>query len=426
MHIDLWKQRLSGGKLDDELAGLYGSAASRERTLSLLDEFAAHFGDMDVSVVSAPGRTELAGNHTDHQNGIVLAAAVTLDAQAVAAPAQDDTVLLFSTGFGEICVELSDPAPRAEERGTSAGIIRGVADGLRSRGIPVKGFRAVMSSDVPTGGGLSSSAAFEVLLGAIFSLFSRGSVADPLTLATVGQRAERDYFGKPSGLMDQAASAFGGITMIDFADLSAPAVTPIRFDFRQHGYVLCAVDTHTSHADLAEDYAAIPREMTRAANAMGQPVLRYVNQAEWNEPAVQARMRGQLPQRAILRAEHFFAENARVPQMAEALRQGDMETYISLMNASGASSRDKLQNVIPGNYPEQTDMADALDFAASLLQGKGAWRIHGGGFAGCIQCLVPEADYPAFRHAMDGRFGKGACFELRMRPCGAHVLGSGL
>lgn len=420
MYTGSWKEALRAGKADARLAALYGTdiGAQKERYLALLDRYEAAFGPGDAVIVSAPGRTELAGNHTDHQNGIVLCAAVSRDTVAVVSPAADNAVRILSEGFGEIALTLDTLEPRQEETETSEGIIRGVAAGLRARGIGLGGLRAVVDSQVPAGGGLSSSAAFEVLMGAIFSHFYGHDAVDALTLAKIGQGAERDYFGKPSGLMDQAASACGGITMIDFGDPEETRVDRIAFDFRENGYVLCAVDTRTSHADLTGDYASIPEEMKAAAWAMGQPLLRYVNQKTFDDPAVRARLERELPPRAILRTEHFFGENARVPHMAEALRRRDMDAYLALMNASGASSREKLQNVIPSLHPEMTGMAEALDRAGALLRGKGAWRIHGGGFAGCIQCLVPAEDYDAFQETMDGFYGDGACFELRIRPCG--------
>ncbi len=275
-----------------------------------------------------------------------------------------------------------------------------------------------MVSDVPAGGGLSSSASFEILAGALFARFSNAE-ADPMTLAKIGQRAEREYFGKPSGLLDQAACACGGITMIDFLDPEQPEVEHIAFDYRAHCFVLCAVDTRTSHADLTADYAAIPADMCAVARALGQPVLRYVNYKDL------AGLTGFAPE-VLDRARHFFFENARVPHMAEALRLGDMDTAVFLTNESGRSSRELLRNIVPASHPERTDMALALDRAESLLSGKGAWRIHGGGFAGCIQCLVPAGDYEGFQAAMDGWYGDGACFELRIRPCGVHFLGTGV
>lgn len=245
---------------------------------------------------------------------------------------------------------------------------------------------------------------------------------DALTLARIGQSAERNYFGKPSGLMDQAASAFGGITKIDFAGGDRPDVTRIAFDFRVHGYILCAVNTHSRHDDLTPDYAAIPRDMTSVARAFGKDVLRQVDAAAFAAPEMRERLARDISPVAADRAEHFFAEDERVERMAAALLEGDMPEYIRNMNASGASSRTLLRNVVPALHPERTEMAAALDRAAALLEGKGAWRIHGGGFAGCIQCLVPISGYEGFRAAMDGYYGEGACFELRIRGCGAYRI----
>ena len=419
---------VSSMKWNGELGALYGdnSGAVISRYLSLAREFDAAFGPGEGAFVSAPGRTELAGNHTDHQNGTVLCAAVTLDAAAVASGSGDRLVRILSRGFGEIRLTLDDLSPRPEERGTAHGLVRGVAARLQGEGFTVGGLNAVVDSQVPVGGGLSSSAAFEVLVGEMFSRLYNGNRIDPITLAMAGQAAEREYFGKPSGLMDQTASACGGITMIDFADPAAPKVERISFDFRRHGYVLCAVDVGTSHADLTDDYAAIPADMKAVAGELGAELLRYADPGRLADSAFRQELARRLSPRAVARAEHFFEENARVPRMADALRRGDMEEYIRLMNESGASSRDKLGNVVPALHPERTEMARALDRAEALLKGRGAWRIHGGGFAGSIQCLTPAEDFPAFAAKMDEYYGNGACFELHVRPCGAHALGYGV
>ena len=424
MNISAWKERLAAGAYDAQLRALYGAAdAPRARYTRLCEEYVQTFGDApDALLLSAPGRTELAGNHTDHQLGIVLCAAVTRDIAAAAAPTKDNVVEIVSEGFGSVCVSLGDLAPQEAETGTTSALIRGVAAAFAARGLRIGGFRACVHSLVPAGGGLSSSAAFEILTGAIFSALYNGGDVDALTLARIGQSAERDYFGKPSGLMDQAASAFGGITKIDFADSERPDVLRIAFDFRAHGYVLCAVNTHSRHDDLTPDYAAIPRDMTAVAKAFGKSVLRQVDSAAFAAPGVREQLARDISPIAVDRAEHFFTEDERVIRMAAALQAGDMPEYIRNMNASGASSRTLLRNVVPALHPERTEMATALDRAAALLEGEGAWRIHGGGFAGCIQCLVPAADYEDFRTAMDGYYGSGACFELRTRDCGAHVL----
>ena len=292
VNLSAWKDRLAAGKYDAPLAALYGAAdAPRSRYARLCEEYLRTFGDApDALLISAPGRTELAGNHTDHQLGIVLCAAVTLDAAAAAASAADNAVEIVSDGFGRVRVSLDDLAPRENETGTTAALIRGVAAGFAAGGLRIGGWRACIHSLVPAGGGLSSSAAFEILTGAIFSaLYNEGRV-DALTLARIGQSAERNYFGKPSGLMDQAASAFGGITKIDFAGGDRPDVTRIAFDFRVHGYILCAVNTHSRHDDLTPDYAAIPRDMTSVARAFGKDVLRQVDAAAFAAPEMRERL----------------------------------------------------------------------------------------------------------------------------------------
>ena len=421
-----WKYRIRQGFLDRELESVYGGDTERQRLRyeSLLEEFADLFGD-DVCLISAPGRTELAGNHTDHQNGIVLCAAVTRDMVAAVSPKDDGRIRIISRGFGEISLDLDSFEPQPEEAGTSEGIVRGIASGFRKCGSYVGGFNAVMTSDVPAGGGLSSSAAFEILIGTVFSHLYNNDCMDALSLAVIAQSAERSYFGKPSGLMDQAASACGGITKIDFADPAHPDVERLNFDFRSGGYVLCAVDTHTSHAGLTDDYASIPMDMMSVASFFGSTVLREVDPAVFRASMGRSELSASVSRNALLRAEHFFEENERVGLMAAALACGDMQRYISGMNASGFSSREKLRTVIPSSHPERTEMADALDRAEERLSGKGAWRIHGGGFAGCIQCLVPVPDYPSLSSSMDGIYGPGSCFDLRIRPSGPYILGSG-
>lgn len=421
MKVSAWKERLAAGTYDTPLAALYGGGVGteRERYVRLCDAYLHMFGDSpDALCLSAPGRTELAGNHTDHQLGIVLCAAVTRDIAAVAAPTADPAVEIVSDGFGRIRILLDGLSPRREESGTTAALLRGVAAAFAGRGFRIGGFRAAIHSLVPAGGGLSSSAAFENIIGAIFSELYNGGSVDALTLAYMSQSAEREYFGKPSGLMDQAASAFGGITKIDFGSRTQPDVERISFDFRSFGYVLCAVNTHSRHDDLTPDYAAIPRDMTAVAHAFGKAVLREVDPAAFVLPEVRERLAREISPAAADRAEHFFAENERVVRMAAALRAGDMTEYILNMNASGASSRGRLRNIIPAHHPERTEMAAALDRAEALLRGRGAWRIHGGGFAGCIQCLVPAVGYEAFRSAMDRFYGAGSCFELRIRKAG--------
>lgn len=416
-----WAEAIASGKLDREFSLLYGEAGrARRRHEALLSAYEGRFGSGEVLLLSAPGRTELAGNHTDHQQGMVLCGSVTQDTLAAVSQAENGEVNILSDGFGEIRLTLDELSPMETEKGTSAALVRGVAAALAQLGLPIGGFRAAVTSDVPPGGGLSSSASFEVLLGAVFTRLWGGRAVRPMTLAKAGQRAEREYFGKPSGLLDQAACAGGGISLIDFEDPAEPRVVPILFDFRQRGYVLCAVDTRTSHAGLTEDYAAIPRDMLAVAARFGKAALRYVNQSDF--AARRSALAAELSPLALSRAEHFFREEERVSAMANALAAGDMDTYLREMNASGESSRLLLRNIIPPSQPQRNEMAIALARAESLLRGKGAWRIHGGGFAGCIQCLVPEGEYDSFRTGMDNWYGEGAVFELRIRPCGVHEL----
>lgn len=373
VNLSAWKDRLAAGKYDAPLAALYGAAdAPRSRYARLCEEYLRTFGDApDALLISAPGRTELAGNHTDHQLGIVLCAAVTLDTAAAAASAADNAVEIVSDGFGRVRVSLDDPAPRKNETGTTAALIRGVAAGFAARGLRIGGWRACIHSLVPAGGGLSSSAAFEILTGAVFSALYNGGRVDALTLARIGQSAERNYFGKPSGLMDQAASAFGGITKIDFADRERPDISRIAFDFRAHGYVLCAVNTHSRHDDLTPDYAAIPRDMTAVAKAFGKDVLRQVDPAAFAAPEMRKRIAQEISPVAADRAEHFFAEDERVERMAAGAVGGQYAGVYPEYERLGRIIPHAAAQRCPRAAPGADGMASALDRAAAAAGGQG-------------------------------------------------------
>ena len=368
---------------------------------------------------SAPGRTELSGNHTDHQLGKVLAGAVDLDTAAAVAPNGEGLIRLLSEGRPLCEISLDSLEPRPGETGTSAALIRGVAAGIAARGFSVPGFDAYVSSRVLTGSGLSSSAAFEVLLATVINHLS-GAALSPLELAQIGQYAENVYFGKPCGLLDQAASSLGGVITIDFADEKAPLVEHLELDLAAYGYALCIVDSGADHADLTDEYAAIPGELSRICAHFGKKHLREVPEEDFyaSLPALR-RCAGD---RAVLRAIHVYEENKRVTAQVEALKTGEFDRFLELVKASGRSSWMYLQNVIPAGCKEHQDLALALALAEKLLDGCGACRVHGGGFAGTIQAFVPLAKLEAFRAGIEAVLGEGSCHVLSIRAEGGILL----
>lgn len=392
---------------------------------ALLEEFIERYGDeRDVNLFSVPGRSELAGNHTDHNHGRVIACSVDLDIVAVVAAREDSTVRIKSEGFPEDVVDINEyVTPREDRFGHSDSLIAGVADGFRRRGLAVGGFDAVTSSNVLKGSGISSSAAFEDMVGTIMShLYCDGSV-DFVKIAMISQYAENAFFGKPCGLMDQVACAAGGVVAIDFADPTAPVVEKINFDLTGKGYRLCIVNTGGNHADLTPDYAAVPAEMKSVAKALGHEVLR-----ECDEDAIIAAipaLRTTLGDRAILRALHFMAENRRVYEMKQALLADDFEAYFDGVMASGHSSFCYLQNVYTTKNVAEQGLSLALNLSERYLKDckrPTAFRVHGGGFAGTIHAYVPDEDVEGYRALMDGVFGEGACHILSIRPEGAVKL----
>ena len=373
---------------------------------------------------SAPGRTELCGNHTDHNHGRVLAASVDLDTIAFVRPRKDGKALIHSEGFGSLEVEISDPAARPAEKGSSQGLVRGLAaalaegrfDASHQSGLkPLSGFQACVSSSVPPGSGLSSSAAFEVLVGAIISEIS-GLGASPLELARAGQYAENKYFGKPCGLMDQMACALGSVVSIDFGPPGLPRVETLRFDPRNHGLSLVIVSAGGSHADLTDEYTAIPAEMKAVAAILGRPHLEGIGRNDLLARVEE--IRSGCGDRAFLRAWHFVAETARPPLMAAAMERGDIGTVLSMVRASGDSSWKCLQNVQSSRSTRGQSLAVALALTEDFLAGKGACRVHGGGFAGTIQAYIPLDRLESYRLLMDRVFGPGSVIELQIRPCG--------
>ena len=378
--------------------------------------FLAEFGRKPERYFSAPGRTEIGGNHTDHQRGRVLAAAVNLDTRAAVAVNGTREVRILSKGYPLCVVSLDTLVPQQAEINTTPALVRGVCARFAQLGCPVEGFDAYCESTVLPGSGLSSSAAFEVLIGTIVNgLFFEGKVSQP-EIAQIGQYAENVFFGKPCGLMDQTASAVGNLVTIDFGDKDHPVIEPVDFDFSSCGHALCIIDSQASHADLTDEYAAIPGELKQVCAYFGKEVLTQIDEQEFFA-AIPA-LRKVCPDRAVLRAIHFYQENARVPQQVAALREGNFQRFLELVKQSGYSSYMYLQNVIPAGYTEHQDVALSLALCEHYLQGKGAYRVHGGGFAGTVQAFVPFEILESFRAGIDAVLGQGACHVLSIRPQG--------
>ena len=421
------KKQIQEGVYDAAFSALYGSepatlAAQRERYSTLVDRFAEEYGaDREVRLYSAPGRTEIGGNHTDHNNGVVMAAAVNLDVVAVVSPNEDNVVRVKSYGFDKIDdVDLSILTPQKREMEHSAGLIRGVAAGFVEAGGKVGGFDAYTTSDVLRGSGLSSSAAFEVCMGAIF----RGEYNDndmekfsQVKIAQIGQYAENVFFGKPCGLMDQTACAVGSAITIDFKDPANPVVGTAKFDLATYNFALCISDTKGSHADLTDDYAAIRREMESVAEQFGKPVLREVDEQEFLK-AIPS-LRSKVGDRAVVRAIHFYNDCRRAADLCAAIRDDRFEEFLQLVIEGGHSSFEFNQNAYSIKNPQEQGVPLALAISQKVLKGRGAWRLQGGGFAGTIQAFVPVDLLEEYRAAIDALFGEGSCHVLSVRNYGA-------
>ena len=421
--ISTWKQELTEGAHAARLAALYcctpnETPAQAARYAAVLDGLETTFGaHTEAGLYSAPGRTEIGGNHTDHQHGRVLAGSVNIDMIAAAAPNSLNQLRVQSEGYDLCVIDLDDLTARKEEENTTASLLRGECEAFRQRGAKLSGLDVYISSNVPKGSGVSSSAAFEVLVGVILNDCFMDEKVSPIAIAQIGQWAENVYFGKPCGLMDQMASSVGGLVFIDFADPAHPAVRQAAFDFAHCGYTLCTLDSGADHADLTDEYAAIPEEMRRVARVFGKDVLREVDEAEFYAKLKAAREAA--GDRAVLRAMHFFDENRRVQQQVQALERDDFEGFLAGVRDSGRSSWMLLQNVVPAGSREHQQMALALAACEKQLAGRGACRIHGGGFAGTILAFVPHYKLDAYVQQMDAVFGKGACTVLGIRPVGA-------
>ena len=378
--------------------------------------FSTAFGGEAQRYFSAPGRTEIGGNHTDHQRGRVLAGAVNLDTVAAVRVSGTNVIRVQSKGYPLCQVDLDNLEPVAAEINSTPALIRGVAARFAQLGCKVGGFDAYCESTVLPGSGLSSSAAFEVLIGTIINhLFFDGRVSQA-EVAQIGQYAENVFFGKPCGLMDQTASAVGGLVTIDFADKAHPDIRPVHFDFSTTGHALCIIDSRADHADLTDEYAAIPGELKEICDCLGREVTTEIPEEEFY--AAIPKLRETCGDRAVMRAMHEYNENRRVPEQVACLEKGDFEGFLSLIRESGFSSWMYLQNVIPAGYVRQQPVAVALGLCEHYLRGKGAYRVHGGGFAGTVQAFVPFELLESFRAGIDAALGEGACHVLSIRPQG--------
>ncbi len=401
------------------LAEIYGNekvAFQKERYQKAIDSFKELYGDVPFRLFSAPGRTEVGGNHTDHNHGKVLAAGVSLDVIAVVEQTNDGVIQVKSEGFPADSVNLGDLSVVECEMNTSSALIRGVADGFVKNGHKIGGFKAYTTSNVLKGSGLSSSAAFEVLVGTILNYLYNENTVSRVEIAQIAQYAENVHFGKPSGLMDQMASSVGSFITIDFEDTDKPVINSVAFDFKKAGFNLCIVDTKGNHADLTPEYASIPQEMKAVAKYFGKEYLREITREQLLESF--SAVREATNDRAVLRALHFFDDNERVEREFSALSDSRLEDFLKEINDSGNSSYKYLQNIYASSHPDEQGLSIGLYLAEKILAGKGACRVHGGGFAGTIQCFVPDEKLNEFEKTMNCVFGDGACHVLSIRPVG--------
>lgn len=416
------KQSILNGKFDKEFIMLYGETEiARTRYCESVDEFVNLYGEREnVRLFSAPGRTEIGGNHTDHQHGLVLAGSVNLDVVAIVSENDEGIVRIKSKGYKMDEVDVSDLEKKEDETGRARALVRGVLAAFKNAGYSVGGFNAYTISNVLKGSGLSSSAAFEVLVSNIVNgLFNNASV-DAVSIAKYSQFAEREYFGKPCGLLDQMASSVGGFTYADFNNPQNPVVEKISLDLAASGHTLCVIDTGGNHANLTQDYADITLECKAVSECLGVQFLRDASEDEFYKNI--ADIRSKCGDRAVLRAMHIFNENRRVITQKSALRKGDFNTFFVCVKRSGESSYDLLQNVYsPSNSREQA-ISLALALTKQFLNGRGAYRVHGGGFAGTIQCYIPNKIFDDYKRMIEAVFGDGSCVKLFVRPVGGYEL----
>lgn len=413
-------------RLNDTLITLYGNNASRieaqkERYTKAIKSFETLYPDSDdISIFSAPGRTEICGNHTDHQHGCVLAAAVDLDAIAVVSFHDEHVIRLQSVGYEQEYIDLEQLQIHPEEQGTSPALVRGMVSQFHDMGIEVGGFNAFITSDVLSGSGLSSSAAFEVLIGTIIDCHYNDARVGAVRIARMGQVAENQYFGKESGLMDQMVSSVGGFVFIDFADTDNPWIEKHTCDFEEGGLKLIITDTKGSHADLTDDYVSVPSEMKQIAAQFGKTVLREVEEDQFYQSL--PHLRSVCSDRAILRAAHFYGDNARVKKEVAALDAKDFPAFLNLVRESGRSSAELLQNLYSTKKPIEQGIPLALMVSRRILGDHGAFRVHGGGFAGTIQAFVPIEQVAEYSQIMESLFGKGCCYILNIRSEGGYQI----
>ena len=427
-NIKSFLEELKSGALNGRMTEIYGCDADgarkyADRFARVIQGFTVTFpqqANAEIGLYSAPGRTEIGGNHTDHQYGCVLAASVNLDAIAAAALNGTDTIRFYSEGYGMIEADLSVLEPVESEKESTLALIRGMAALAIQKGYPVKGFDVYCTSNVLGGSGLSSSAAFETLLGVIINDMFCGNVFDAVEIAKMGQITENQYFGKPSGLMDQSASSVGGVVAIDFGDPENPKVEKIDLDLAGEGYALCIIDSKSSHADLTDAYAGIPREMKSVAAVFGKTHLRGVSKEQLIENT--SAIRKVCGDRAFLRAMHFVLDNQRAQEEAAALKVGDFDKFLSIVKASGFSSYMYLQNISVEGAVENQAVGVALSLCDVLLGGRGAFRVHGGGFAGTVQAFVPLDLLDDFKATVENAIAPGCCHVLSIRPVGGAVV----
>lgn len=412
-------QDINDNNYDELIEDLYIDSQlvdyQKTRYVKAIEKFISLYGDQDIEVYSTPGRSEVSGNHTDHQHGEVLAAAINLDIIAVVAP-YDTTVKILSDDYDLHGIEINDLAKREDEMGTSEGLIRGVLARYQELGFQIGGFQAYMTSDVLQGSGLSSSAAFEVMVGTILSGLYNGMNIDPVTIAQVGQYSENVYFGKPCGLMDQCACSVGSLIHIDFKDNEHPIVEKIEVDFAEFKHSLCIVDVHASHADLTDDYASIPYEMKKVAQFFGKEFLRDVDEKEFYDHLPE--VREAINDRAVLRTIHLFEENKRVEKAVQALNEHDFDAFKEVIKASGESSYKYLQNIYSHHDTDNQAVSIALALSENILLDQGVCRVHGGGFAGTIQAFVQDEFVATYKEEIEKYFGQGSCHVLKVRKYG--------
>ena len=419
MKASVVREEFKSNKHNQLLEDLYEDASlvdyQKDRYANALDKFIELYGDENISIYSAAGRSEISGNHTDHQHGCVLAGSINLDAIGVVAR-QDDVINVVSDSFNIKPIYLNDLDKKDEEEGTSEGLIRGVVSKLKELGYNIGGFKAFITSDVLVGAGLSSSAAFETIIGTIIDGLYNDMSIDMVTIAKVGQYAENVYFGKPCGLMDQCASSVGALIHIDFKDNDHPVVEKVDVDFSSFHHSLCIVDVHASHADLTDDYAAIPTEMKEVAHFFGKEFLREVSEEEFKAHIPE--LREKMSDRCVIRALHFFKEDARVEKAVSALKNNDFDTFKSVIKSSGDSSYKYLQNIYSNHDETNQAVSIALGLSEDILGDKGVCRVHGGGFAGTIQAFVEDDYVETYKTEIEKYFGEGSCHILKVRKYG--------